>query len=342
MLEVSAMVAAVFLKPGKVEVQERPTPEPGPGQILIRVKAAGICATDLHIFHGKFPAAFPVVPGHEFAGVIEKVGPGVQQVAPGDLVTVDPVIPCGACDFCHRSKPHLCASMKALGVELDGGHATHCLAPAENAYLAPGLPAEEAALAEPLACVLHGIDLADVTAGDRAAIIGAGWIGLLMLQCVRLRGAAKIVVSEIVARKRGLAERLGADVVVDPRERDLAQVVREETAGGADVAIECVGSQATAKQAMTLVRDGGTVMFFGVAPPHERIEVSPYEIYRRELKIVGSFSTPKKHAAALELLAGKRLEIQPLITGRFGLNELERAMELLQSGQAVKNLVIPH
>jgi 2-desacetyl-2-hydroxyethyl bacteriochlorophyllide A dehydrogenase len=334
------MTAAVFLEPGKMQVEERPTPEPGPGQILIRVKAAGVCATDLHIFHGKFPAAFPVVPGHEFAGIVEKAGPGVQHVRAGDLVSVDPVIPCGACDYCHRSKPHLCVRMRALGVDLDGGHATHCLAPAENAYPAANLLPEEAALAEPLACVLHGLDLADVRAGDRVAIIGAGWIGLLMLQCVRLRGAARIIVSEIVARKRELAERLGADVVVDPRERDLAQVVREEMAGGADAAIECVGSRATAEQAMTLVRDGGTIMFFGVAPPHERIQVSPYEIYRRELKVVGSFSTPKKHAAALELLAGKRLEIQPLITGRFGLDELGRAMELLQSGQAVKNLIV--
>jgi threonine dehydrogenase-like Zn-dependent dehydrogenase len=335
------MEAAVFLEPGKVQVQERPVPEPGPGQILIRVKAAGLCATDLHIFHGLFPAAFPVVPGHEFSGIVEKVGQGVERAAPGQLVSVDPVIPCGACDYCHRSKPHLCPQMRAVGVDLDGGHATYCLVPAENAYAAPGLSSEEAALAEPLACVLHGLDLADVRAGDRVAIIGAGWIGLLMLQCVRLRGASRIVVSETVASKRGLAARLGADVVVDPRERDLAQVVRDETAGGADAAVECVGSRPTAEQVMTLVRDGGTVMFFGVAPPHERIQVSPYEIYRRELKIVGSFSTPKKHAAALELLGGKRVEIQPLITGRFGLNELERAMELLESGQAVKNLIVP-
>jgi threonine dehydrogenase-like Zn-dependent dehydrogenase len=203
-----------------------------------------------------------------------------------------------------------------------------------------GVGFEAAALAEPIACCLHGLDLAGIALGERVAIIGAGWIGLIMLQLARLRGAGFVSISEKIAAKRELAERLAADRVVDPQAEDYAAVVREATGGGADVVIECVGSAPTAAQALTLVRDGGTVLLFGVAPQEAEIAVRPFEIYRRELRLIGSFSTPCKHAAAIALLAGGRLEIEPLITGRFGLEGAGEAMEALESGKAIKSLIV--
>ena len=336
------MRAAVFLAPGRWELQARPRPEPGPGEALIGVAACGLCGTDLHIYHGRFPADFPVIPGHEFSGEVLAVGSGVEHLAPGDRVSVDPVIPDEVCDACRRNLPHLCANLRAPGIQLDGGFATHCLLPARQLIALPAeVSLEDAALLEPLACVLHGLDLVDLRLGDRAAIIGAGWIGLLMLQCLRLRGAARVIVAEPVAFKRERARALGADVVVDPRETSLADAVEESSPGGVDLAIECVGSAATAREATGLVREGGTVLFFGVAPPDAEIAVRPFDVYRRELKIVGSFSTPRKHSHALRLAAGKRIELSFLVTHRFGLDELEEAMRCLERGQAIKALIVP-
>jgi 2-desacetyl-2-hydroxyethyl bacteriochlorophyllide A dehydrogenase len=336
------MRAAVFLAPGRWEMQSRPCPDPGPGEALVRVAACGLCGTDLHIYHGRFPADFPVIPGHEFAGEVIAVGPGAAHIAAGDRVSVDPVIPDGVCDPCRRNLRHLCVNLRAPGIHLDGGFATHCVLPARQLLAIPAsLGYEDAALLEPLACVLHGLDLVDIRPGDRAAIIGAGWIGLLMLQCVRLRGAARIVVSEPVAFKRERARALGADVVVDPAQTSITDAVAQTSPGGVDLAIECVGSAATAGEAVALVREGGTVLFFGVAPTDAEITVRPFDIYRRELKIVGSFSTPHKHSHALRLAAGKRIELSSLVTHRFGLDQLDEAMTSLAQGEAIKALIVP-
>lgn len=335
------MRAAVFREPGHWRVEERETPAPPAGQALVRVLAAGVCRTDTHIYRGKFPASFPRVLGHEYAGEVERVGEGVS-LAPGSLVSVDPVIPCNLCEYCRRSRPHLCRDMRALGIDFDGGFATHSLVPAENLYPVPDtVTPEEAALVEPLACCLHGMDLAPVEPGDSAAIIGAGWIGLLMLQLARLSGAGRVVVSERLPHKMRLAGDLGADVVVDASDSDAVDRMREALGDGADVVMECVGSAESSAQALRLVRDGGTVLIFGVAPPESEISVRPYEVYRREIRIIGSFSTPRKHAAALSLLAGRRVQIEPLITGRFDLPAVGDAIEALESGRAVKSLIIP-
>jgi threonine dehydrogenase-like Zn-dependent dehydrogenase len=336
------MRCAVFLAPGKWELQSRAVPQAGAGEALVRVAACGLCGTDLHIYHGRFPASFPVIPGHEFAGEVVAVGPGVEHIAPRQRVTVDPVIPDGVCDACRRNLRHLCVNLRAPGIQLDGGFATHCILPARQLLAIPdSLTYEDAALLEPLACVLHGLDLVEIRPGDRAAIIGAGWIGLLMLQCVRLRGAAQVIVAEPVAFKRERAAALGADRVVDPRAGSVADAVAATAPGGVDLAIECVGSAATAAEATTLVRAGGTVLFFGVAPPETAIAVRPFDVYRRELKIVGSFSTPHKHSHALRLAAGKRIELSSLVTHRFGLAALDQAMDCLARGEAIKALLVP-
>jgi 2-desacetyl-2-hydroxyethyl bacteriochlorophyllide A dehydrogenase len=340
------MQAAVFLRPGQWELQERPLPRPGAGEALIRVAACGLCGTDLHIYHGRFPASFPVVPGHEFAGEVVAVGEpqaaAGSHLAPGDRVCVDPVIPDDTCDACLRGLPHLCANLRSPGIHFDVGFATHCLLPARQLLVLPdGVSYEQAALLEPLACVLHGLDLVEIRPGDRAAIIGAGWIGLLMLQCVRLRGAARVIVSEPVPFKRERARALGADVVVDPGAESLADIIAQACPGGVDIAIECVGSGPTALEATRLVREGGTVLFFGVARPDEEIPVKPFDIYRRELKIVGTFSTPRKHSHALRLAAGNRVELSSLVTHRFGLSGVGEAMTALTRGEAIKVLILP-
>jgi 2-desacetyl-2-hydroxyethyl bacteriochlorophyllide A dehydrogenase len=336
------MKAAVFTGVGKWQVEQRPDLRAGPGEILVEVQAAGVCRTDTHIFRGDFPARFPIVPGHEFSGIVRQVGAEAADLEAGQLVSVDPVMACGVCDYCRRSKPHFCRKFTALGVDDDGGFATHCLVPAANAYpVAEGVTPEEAALAEPIACCVHGLELASPSAGDCVAVLGAGWIGLLMVQLALIHGAGRVVVSETLPHRRDLAKALGAHAVVDAAAPDVERRLRDECGGGADLVIECVGSAQTSRQAIALARDAGCVLIFGVAPPQAEMTVKPYEIYRRELRVMGAFSTPKKQSAALALLAGKRLMVEPMITHRFGLDQFGEALKTLDQARGIKVLVIP-
>lgn len=337
------MRAAVFPSPGACDIVERETPVPAGGQALVRVRACGLCGTDLHIYRGQFPAKFPLIAGHEFAGLVEDIGPGVTHLRSGDRVTIDPNLPCGACRPCRRGLTHLCRGLSAIGVTLPGGFSTHCVVAARQAYKVPkDMPFDIAAMAEPVACCLHGIERARIRPGDVVALIGAGMIGLLLLQLALLRGASIVIVSELSPEKRDRALKLGASRVVDPRAEDLAEVVKEATENlGADVVIECVGSETTAQQAMELVGDGGAVLFFGVAPPEEQIAINPYDIYRREITLTGSFTNPFTHAPALALLASGRLQVADLISHHLPLEELLKGLDLLESGQATKVMIEP-
>jgi 2-desacetyl-2-hydroxyethyl bacteriochlorophyllide A dehydrogenase len=338
------MRSAVFPGPGRLEIVTRETPLPAEGSVLVRVEASGVCGTDLHIFDDAFPGAvFPLVGGHEFAGVIEAVGPDVPHLRAGDHVAVDPNMYCGSCRPCRRGLGHLCLSLAAIGVTAEGGFATHCVVPARQAYKLPqDLPLHVAALTEPLSCCVHGIEKAEVRPGDVVVILGAGMIGLILLQLARLRGAATVIVSEFEPAKRAMAAALGATAVVDPRESNLRGLVDAVTSGGgADVVIECVGGQETAQQAISLVGDGGTVLFFGVAPESARVAISPYDVYRRELRIVGSFTNPSTFDAAIALLCSGRVQVEQLITHRLPLEGLRDGLHLLASRQAMKVLIEP-
>ncbi len=337
------MRAAVFAAPGQCEVVERDPPTASEGGVLVRVEACGLCGTDLHIYRGEFPASFPLVAGHEFAGVVEATGPGVPSLRPGDHVAIDPNMPCGACRPCRRGLGHLCLNLAALGVTRDGGFATHCLVPARQAYkVPPDVPLPVAALAEPVSCCLHGIERAGLRPGDVVAVLGAGLIGLIMLQLALLRGAASVIVSEVEPEKRELALALGAAQAVDPRQEEVPSLLARATGGsGADAVIECVGSEETAQQALSWVGEGGTALLFGVAPPSAQLRVSPYDIYRREISLVGSFTNPFTFDAALALLRTGRLQVAQLISHRLPLAELPKGLDLLASHRATKVMIEP-
>ena len=337
------MRAAIFPRPGAFEIVERRLPLPAEGEVLVRVEACGICGTDLHIHRGQFPARFPLIAGHEFAGVVEKAGPRVSSLRSGDHVAVDPNMSCGACRPCRRGLAHLCRSLSAIGVTQDGGFATHCLVPARQAHKVPtGIPFPVAAFAEPLACCVHGIDRVRLRPGEVVAIIGAGAIGMLLLQLALLQGAALTIVSEPVSGKRKAAAQSGATRVVDPCAEDLSAIVGELTEGsGADVVIECVGSRETAQQAVELAGEGGRVLLFGVAPETAQIAVSPYAVYRKEITITGSFTNPSTHARALALLSADRLRVHDLISHRLALHQLPEGLDLLASHRATKIIIEP-
>jgi L-iditol 2-dehydrogenase len=336
------MRAAVIERPGCAGAREVEQPRPAAGEVLVQVAVCGVCGTDVHIMHGGFRAQYPVIPGHEFCGVVTALGPGVSGLEPGDRVVIDPNIVCGRCPYCRRGLVHLCTDLRAVGVTQPGGFASFVALPAGQAHRLPdAVDDESAAFTEPLACCLHGLDRAEIRAGDQVAILGAGPIGLLMLQLARLAGAAHITVSEPQAAKRGLAAQLGADQGLDPATDDLRAAVLDHNGIGADVVIECVGGAAPTAQALTLARRGGRVVLFGVSPHEAEVALRPYDVFLNELTILGSYINPFTHARAIELLAGGRVKTAPLVSHRLGLEEFAAALEIAGEGAAAKVLVRP-
>jgi len=334
--------AAVLTAPRTARVEERAVPTPGPADVLIRVHTCGVCGTDSHIYEGEFLVRFPVVPGHELSGTVAEVGSDVRHVRPGDPVTVDPNIVCGVCRFCREGAVNLCENLTAVGVNRDGGFAEYCLAPAAQVYRLPdGLSMEAGAFAEPVACCLHGLDRCGLRAGDRILVLGGGAIGQIMVQLCRSAGAQQIILSEPVRGRRELALESGADRVLDPTSEDVVAQVRELTAGGADLVIECSGSASAVEQAVQSARRGGRILLFGVAPEGAVSSIRPYDVFIRELSIFGSFVNPFTHARAVAALASRRVRPEGLITHRFGVEQFVEALGTSRSGDAVKVVVQP-
>jgi len=310
---------------GDLRIREVADRMPGPREVLLRVEACGVCGTDRHILHGDYPATLPVTLGHELAGSV--VAAGVDaHVSEGTRVAVDPNISCGRCRECRRGNVALCPNRVALGVDLDGGLADYALAPLTQVYPLPsGVPAAYGALCGPRACCWRGLDLAGIQPGMSVAVLGGGVIGQLMVQLVRLAGAATIVLATRQAGRRSLAERLGATATVDPRSDDMVQAIAGMggiASGGVDVALECVGSAETFEQAVAMVRRGGTVLVFGVAPQTDTARISPFDIFARELRILGSYLNPLTHGRAVELVASGLLTLDPVITHPMTLDEI--------------------
>jgi 2-desacetyl-2-hydroxyethyl bacteriochlorophyllide A dehydrogenase len=337
------MRAVRLLDVGDVRVQDLDDPSPAEDTALVRVEACGICGTDRHIFHGEYPARTPLTLGHEFAGTIVAAGPRAA-LAPGLRVAVDPNIPCGVCRECRRGEVALCPRRVALGVDLDGGLADYVLIPRSQAYpLPPGMPAAYGALCEPLACCLRGLDLAAIRPGMAAVVLGGGVIGQLMVQLARLAGARAVVLITRQASRRALAEELGATASLDPREGDVVARINGPGGllpGGADVVLECVGAADTFEQSVAMAGRGGTVLVFGVPPQDAQARISPFEIFARELRIVGSYLNPLTHGRAVELVASGRLSLDPLITHRLSIDEIPRLVAAAPAPGEVKAMLV--
>lgn len=334
------MRAAVFYGEGDLRIKKREQRAPRANEVLLEVLACGVCGTDHHIYHGEFDTQPPVIIGHEYTGRVVQKGDEVTDLAVGDLVAVDPNIPCGTCRYCRRGAIHMCERLTALGVDIDGGFAEYSLVPRGQCYpFGETLSATEAAMTEPLACCVHGIDLAEIEPGDRVAVIGGGAIGLMLAQLARLSGAARVVLSDPVAARRELALELGVDAVVDPLNEELL-ADGGVLAGGADVVIEAVGSKVTTRQAIDWAARGALVLWFGVTPPGDTIPVEPNLLFRKELTVRGARINPHTHSRALELLEAGRVQVAPLITRTIALEELPNLLGT-GSGQAIKTVVLP-
>ncbi len=334
------MKAALFTGDRHLSIVERDLRRLCDGEALVQVHACGICGTDLHIIEGTARSSPPVVLGHEYAGRVLDIAGESPVLTIGARVAVDPNISCGSCAYCRRGLVHLCSNLIALGVDRDGGMAEFSIVPLQQLYALPEtLTPETACLVEPVSCALHGIDRAGIRLGDTVVILGGGTIGLLMLQLARHAGATRIIVVEPVERKRAAAIDLGADHTLDPVTTDIRSAVFDLTSIGADVVIECAGTTATAELALRLARRGGTVVFFGVCPRAETFPLPPYDVYARELTIVGSYINPHTFSRALDVLASGSITIEALSPSFFSLEELPDALQALRDGTTIKNII---
>ena len=337
------MKASRFLGNKTFAVTDLPTPHAGPGELVLRNQVCGICGTDVHIYHGEPGSADvnpPVVLGHEYSGEVVEVGKGVTGFAVGDHVTVDPNIYCGHCAYCQNGKKQLCPSMEAIGVTRDGGFAQYSLIPASQAFkLEPTVPWEAAAMAEPLACCLHGIDLAGIQVGDKVCVVGGGAIGLLMVQLAKLSGASQIVLSEPNEKRRQVGLQLGANAALDPTRPDAQEAFAQVLGGGANVVIECVGNVPAVKSAFQFAGKGATVLLFSVPKVDATFDLPLFDVYKKELTIKGSFVNPDTLARAVALINSGKVDFDPIITHRFTLDQLPEAIAMQMSDASIKVVV---
>lgn len=337
------MKASRFLGNKTFAVTDLPTPHAGPGELVLRNQVCGVCGTDVHIYHGEPGSADvnpPVVLGHEYSGEVVEVGEGVTGFAVGDHVTVDPNIYCGHCAYCQNGKKQLCPSMEAIGVTRDGGFAQYSRIPASQAFkLEPTVPWEAAAMAEPLACCLHGIDLAGIQVGDKVCVVGGGAIGLLMVQLAKLSGASQIVLSEPNEKRRQVGLQLGANAALDPTRPDAQEAFAQVLDGGANVVIECVGNVPAVKSAFQFAGKGATVLLFSVPKVDATFDLPLFDVYKKELTIKGSFVNPDTHARAVALINSGKVDFGPIITHRFPLDQLPEAIAMQMSDASIKVVV---
>ncbi|MGX5843002.1 zinc-dependent alcohol dehydrogenase family protein [Mesorhizobium sp. ArgA1] len=313
------MKAIRFSGAGIAGMAELDLPDIAPGHALVRVRAAGLCHTDIEVLHGRYgEGAFPLVPGHEYAGVVEAVAGDVTAVRPGDRVAVDPNIPCGHCASCRKGLANLCASLKAYGVTEDGGFAEFSLVAVDHLYDIGELGFATAALAEPLACVLNGLGAAGIEQRmpATALVFGAGPIGLLLALSLKATGVAKVAVADLSEPRLAFAEALGLEPLMSGSQ------VLSAKARCFDFVADATGVAKVVEGMIGFTADGGTALVFGVCPPDARISVAPFEIFRRQIRLAGSHSLNRNIPQALDILKRDDGTMARLVSHRLPLAEM--------------------
>lgn len=321
------MKALVLTAYKHFEYCEVPEPQPGPEDVLVRVEACGICGSDVHGMDGSTGRRIPpIIMGHEAAGVIAQIGAAVEGWQPGDRVTFDSTISCGRCHYCVQGQINLCDRRRVLGVSCaefrqDGALAEFVAVPQHSLYRLPeGLEFHFAAMVEPVSIAVHAVRRVGVRLGDTAVVVGAGMIGLLVVQALRAAGCSRVWAVELDAGRRQLALRLGADEAFSPEEIEVLAEIRRRTQGrGADVAVEAVGIPATVSLAIGAVRKGGAVALVGNLSPQAELPLQA--VVTRELRLDGCCASSGEYPLCLELLARGAIRVEPLISAVVPLAE---------------------
>ncbi len=342
------MKAAMLYGIKDLRVEDVEKPQAEHGEILVRIKAATTCGTDLKIYQRGYVEKvirLPTIFGHEWAGEVVEVAEGLKWPGRGMRVRAGNSAPCLRCATCRKGKYNLCENM----IWLWGAYAEYIKIPAHmvpvNTQEVPQhVSYEEAAIVEPLACVLHGIEEAKVKMGDTVAIIGAGPIGLLHLLTIRRMGVEKAILVDLVDERLDFAKKLGADVTINGANENTVDKIKQLTNGyGADIVIEAIGLTTTWEQALKLVRKGGTVLEFGGCPPGTGIRIDTELLHYGEVKVLGAFhTTPLHFRKALDLISSRTIDVRRLVTRRMKLDEIKEAFQLLSSSKTeIKIAILP-
>ncbi len=333
------MLSAYLVSPQAIEIREVPLPEPGDEEIVVKIKSALTCGTDLKAYlrgHNFIPMPGPF--GHEFSGIVHSVGAHTKGFRESDEIMSVHSAPCHACSYCARGFFHLCENI--MTDKVLGAFGEYICIPShivkQNAFIKPrNISFDEAAMLEPLSCVVHPYNAIDLDTVERAVIVGAGPIGLLHLLFLKSKGIFTIV-SDIVESRLEVAKRLRADTVCTAH--DIAFTVNETTHGlGADLVVECTGQHTVWERSIDYVRRGGTVVLFGGCKGGTRVTFDTHRLHYDEIRLLGSFHfTPSDVKDAYDLLAGRSIDVSPLISGTTGLHGLERAFENLKNGTGIK------
>jgi 2-desacetyl-2-hydroxyethyl bacteriochlorophyllide A dehydrogenase len=311
------MKALVIEKPNHAVIKEVPYPEPGPGELAVKVERVGICGTDFHIFAGTFLSPYPLIPGHEFSGVVDKVGEGVEGFVPGDRVTADPTLLCGECEYCLTRRGNQCLKWGALGDTTDGAMAEYVKLPARNAVKIPDtMSFAEAAFVEPVACVVHGMNRLDLKMGDRVILFGAGAMGLQLVQAIAAAGASELVVVDVSPNKLQLALGLGAT-----RGVLSGELKPEDFPRGFDAVVDATGVPAVIERALGFLGPAGKFLQFGVAPQNAEIRINPFKLYHKDWTLIGSMAINHTFLPAFRWVKEKRIKLAPLVSKVITLEE---------------------
>jgi L-iditol 2-dehydrogenase len=337
-------VAKLARGAGNVGLLEVPEPKVVAGHVLVEVKAAGVCGTDLHIYHDEYPSLPPVIMGHEVAGIVAEIGQGVTSCRLGDKVTCETYFSvCETCEFCRAGLPNLCRSRKSIGSGVHGAFARYLLVPERNVHqLPPNVDELAGALTEPLACCVHALERTRVEPGDAVVVSGPGAIGLLMAQVVKAAGGRVILVGTHADEARlSMGKKLGVDFAVDLQSADAQEIVAAITDGlGADVVFECSGAEASAQNCLNLVRRRGRYVQVGLfgKPVHWELD----QVCFKEVQVSGSFAhLPSAWRKALILLASGQVQTRPLVSTILPISEWQQAFDLFERRDGLKIVLTP-
>lgn len=315
------MKAVWFPSPNDVSVGTLPDPDPDRGEVLVRVKASGICHTDIEVMRGNYgTSTYPIVPGHEFAGEVAEIGKDVSGISIGDRVVVDPNLQCGTCRACLRGWAHLCEHLGAYGVTVNGGFAEYCTVCAGAVHAIGDMSFSEAALAEPMGCVLNGLSPLQDEIVERAIIFGTGPMGLLMGLTLKSRGTTEVIMVDRLEDRLDRAESVGLRAI----NSDAGEIAR--LSRSCDLAVDATGVPAVVEKLPQYVGNGGAALVFGVCPSDARIAVSPFEIFRRQLSLFGTHSLNHNIPDALEVLKVVGASVQKVVSHQLPFEEIATVM----------------
>lgn len=339
------MRSIVYTEPENFTLEETVLRAPDSDEVVIEVELAGVCGTDLHLHHGEFGPSYPLTPGHELVGRVVARGSAVETPEVGDRVVADNTVACGACRNCRRGRTAFCTSVIAHGVNAPGAFAESVILKAERCFVVNDLAPEVAVLAEPVACVIRGLDVLAAAPGSEVLVLGAGPTGLMMAQLVKkFAGARRVVVAAPSAHKLELARRHGADLTVqmvraDPGVAEAA--LRADAPEGYEIVIDATGAIPVLQQAIGLTRTGGTMLIYGMTGEQDEWPVKPYEIFRRELTLKGSFAQQLTFDRAVAALRSGAVDTTGIISHRFSLDDYQGALDAISDSSVVKSVIEP-